>query len=184
MPKRTPLLMYLPYNKWTVDELSKFISREELELAIACGDVPRKNVPGYDYQQMNRLDLERRFSIIKELELESEIDVTLKFLNGHVNKVIGVVTIERRQPSPGLDPRDPLAAHQPDLVVAIKKRLDAGDRPGSNEEWDQYCHKIREDCGKTATEKVTGRTTDWGYGDRTIQNITRELLKQYKRQGQ
>jgi hypothetical protein len=101
MLKRTPLPSYLPNNGWTLDELSKHnIRREELEIAILSGDVPRKNVPGYDYQQISTLDVERRFPIVKELELASEIDVTLRFLNGPVHLLLGVVRIVRRQQSP------------------------------------------------------------------------------------
>ena len=94
--------------------------------------------------------------------------------------------LDREQsPSPAPDRRkreqDPLAGYQPDLVAAVKRRLDARDRPGDSEEWASFCQKIREGCGKTATEKVTGRTIDWeGDGDKTIQNRNRESLKQNK----
>jgi hypothetical protein len=84
---------HLPSNSWSDGELSKYIPLEDLRLATH-GRL--KNVPGYDYQQIDMLDLDR-FPIVKELELESEIDVTLKFLNGPVHLVDGVVKIVRRQ---------------------------------------------------------------------------------------
>ena len=163
MLKPTPLPMYLPHNVWLENELSKHIPLEELHTAIHRRDVPLKDVPGYDYRQIDRLDLERRWPIVKQLCFESEIDVTPKFLNGPVHQLIGVVRIERQQPS--LDPRDPLAGYQPDLVVAVKNRLNAGHRPGAggNEQWERFCDEVRKDCGK---EKA-----DRGYSDKTIKRI-------------
>jgi hypothetical protein len=72
------------------------------------------------------------------------------------------------------EPSPPVSDDLP-LVVAIKERLNAGDRPGSNVEWLPWCHEIRRMCGK-----ATDGAPDRGYGDRSIQDATRELLKQYK----
>jgi hypothetical protein len=101
--------------------LSKHIRAEELEIAIDRGDVPSKNVPGYDYRQICSLDLER-WPVVKELRLESEGDVTQELLNGPVQQLLGVVKIvriERQQHSPVRS--DEPARHPPELGQAFDR---------------------------------------------------------------
>jgi hypothetical protein len=58
--------------------------------------------------------------------------------------------------------------HDPLLVAAVKKRLEAGHRPGmgGNEQWERFCDEVRKARKKKATDR--------GYGDKTIQRIVKQ----------
>jgi hypothetical protein len=56
---------------------------------------------------------------------------------------------------------------RPELGAAIKKRLNAGRRPGDSEPWKTFFEEVRKSCGK--------KVTDRGFGDRSIKRIVGEL---------
>ena len=58
------------------------------------------------------------------------------------------------------------------LVIAIKKRIDAGHDPGVSERWERFCDKVRESIGV--------KESDWGYGDKSIERTVNELRESDK----
>ena len=57
---------------------------------------------------------------------------------------------------------------------AILKRLKAGERPGETNDlqWKTFRQSIRQDCGKTSTER--------GFSDVTIEKVTRKILRSFR----
>jgi hypothetical protein len=55
------------------------------------------------------------------------------------------------------------------LIPAIKRRLDAGDRPGENIGWKEFGNLIRADINKTEDVR--------GYGDQRIRELVAEIRR-------
>jgi hypothetical protein len=59
------------------------------------------------------------------------------------------------------------------LMAAIESRLDSGKRPALTETWKHFCSEIRDATGGWK-DKAYDKST-WGFGDKTIQGIVREI---------
>ena len=87
--------MSVPHHRWSVENFDKHLAG--FANAIQNGFVPRKDVPGRDYQQIDLLVIRERWGpIVDELRLEWDGDVAPN-LNVGPHQLDGVVRIVRDQ---------------------------------------------------------------------------------------